>query len=157
MRLLRWLGYGVAALVLAVSTLFGVDRFLDGPLGPVPGGPLKGAVATEDPGEWSFTGDRKTLELQVGERSVTIWFAVREGTLYLAAADGARKRWTGEAVADGRVRLRVAGRLYERTLVRLLDEAQLRAVGDVFKEKYDVTISPEEGALVWMFRVDPRS
>jgi hypothetical protein len=157
MRVLRWIVLLLAAAVVAIGALFGVARFADGPLGPIPGGTLRGAVATEDPADWSFAGALPTLELQVGERSLTVWFAAHEGTLYVAAAEAARKRWPAEVVADGRVRIRVAGRLYDRALVRVDDVALRRAVGDVFQRKYATTISPEAAARVWIFRVDPRA
>jgi hypothetical protein len=157
-RIVRWIGIVLVALALGVAALFSVVRFLDGPVGPIPGGPLRGALSTEDPGDWSFAGALPTLEMEVGERSVTIWFAVHEGTLYVAAAEAARKRWPAEVVADGRVRIRVAGRLYERQLVRIEDPTLGRAVGDVFRKKYAATISPEAAAArVWIFRVDPRT
>ena len=71
--------------------------------------------------------------MQVRNRSLTVWFAPYEGALYIAAADAARKRWPAEVEQDGRVRIRIAGRLYDRRLVRIQDEALGRAAGDVFE------------------------
>jgi hypothetical protein len=155
MRVLRWIGLAIAALAVTIAALFGVARFLDGPLGPIPGGPLRGAVTAEAPGDWSFAGDAPTLELQVGRRSLTVWFVSHEGTLWIAASEGARKRWPAEVQADGRVRVRTAGRLYDVKLARVEDADLRRAAGEVFRKKYDVTISPEDGQRVWFFRAEP--
>jgi hypothetical protein len=156
MRVLRWLLIALGALAVGVALLLLVARFLDGPIGPIPGGPLRGEVSAEDPGDWSFAGDVPTLELQVGGRSLTTWYVTRGGILYVAAAEAESKRWPREVVADGRVRLRVGGRLYERNAVRITDRAVLEPVGDVFRAKYRVELSPEAAERVWVFRLDPR-
>jgi hypothetical protein len=156
MRVLRWIGIGIGVLLFGVAVLFGVARFFDGPLGPIPGGPLRGEASAEDPTNWAFAGGDATLELQVGERSRTVWFVTYQSVLYVAAAEAARKQWPAEVLEDPRVRLRVAGRIFDRKLVRVDDEALRDAVGKTFETRYQTTISPEAKARVWVFRVDPR-
>ena len=157
MRILRWLGLALGALVIAVALLMGVARFLDGPLGPFPGGTLRGELSAEDPGDWSFAQAEDTLALEVGARSVTVWFTAPGGVLYVAAAEAARKSWPAEAVGDGRVRIRVAGRLYERQAVRIEDPTLGRTIGESFRAKYDVDLDEEAASRAWLFRLDPRS
>jgi hypothetical protein len=157
MRFLRWLGLAIVAAAVALAALFGIARVLDGPIGPIPGGPLRGAVSSEDPGDWSFAGDAPTLELEVAGVSRTVWFVTHGGALYIAAAEAARKRWPAQAMADGGVKLRVGGRLYERRAERIVDPALGRAVGDVFRAKYEVDITEEQASRVWLFRIDPRT
>jgi hypothetical protein len=156
MRVLRWIGLGLGVLLMGLAVLFGVARFLDGPLGPIPGGPLHGETSTEDPMNWAFAGGEATLELQVGDRTRTVWFVTYQSVLYVAAAEGERKQWPAEVMKDPRVRLRVAGRNYDRKLVRIDDEAMRQAVGKTFETRYQTTLSPEAKARVWVFRVDPR-
>jgi hypothetical protein len=156
MRVLRWIAGGIGVLLIGVAALFGVARFLDGPLGPIPGGPIHGEPSPEDPGNWAFAGDEATLELQVADRSRTVWFVTYESVLYVAAAEAERKQWTAQVVEDPRVRLRVAGRIYDRKLVRVEDEALRQAVGRTFETRYQTTIGPEAEARVWVYRVDPR-
>ena len=155
MRVLRWIIALLAALLIGVAALFGVARLLDGPLGPIPGGPIRGEASAEDPGDWTFAGAEPTLELQVGDRSRTVWFVTHERILYVAAAEAERKRWPAEVVADPRVRIRAAGRVYDRKLVRIDDEALRNAVGRTFETRYSTTLEPEAKARVWVFRVDP--
>jgi hypothetical protein len=156
MRVLRWILYAIGALVIGVAALIGVARWLDGPLGPIPGGPLRGELSKEAPGDWSFAGDASTLELEVRDRSMTVWYVTEGDQLYVAAAEGASKRWPAEAEADGHVRVRVGGRLYERQAVRITDRAQAAPIGDKFRAKYEVELDPEAAARAWLFRMDPR-
>lgn len=156
MRVLRWILLALGALAVALALLIGVARWFDGPLGPIPGGPLRGELSTQDPGDWSFAGDASTLELEVHGRSRTVWYVTQGGTLYIAAAEAARKRWPAEAEADGRVRLRVGGRIYERQAVRITDPALARPVGDAFRAKYHVDLDDAAAARAWLFRIDPR-
>ena len=155
MRVLRWIGAGLGVLLIGIAVLFGVARFFDGPLGPIPGGPIHGEPSAEDPTNWAFATGESTLELQVGDRSRTVWFVTYQSLLYVAAAEAARKQWPAEVMKDPRVRLRVAGRIYDRNLVRVDDEALREAVGRTFETRYQTTISPEAKARVWVFRVDP--
>ena len=90
MRVLRWVLYAFAALAIGLALLMLVARRLDGPLGPIPGGPLGGAPSLEDPGDWSFAGDVPTLELEVGGRSRTVWYVTRGPVLYVAAGGSDR-------------------------------------------------------------------
>ena len=156
MRVLRWVLYAFAALAIGLALLMLVARRLDGPLGPIPGGPLGGAPSLEDPGDWSFAGDVPTLELEVGGRSRTVWYVTRGPVLYVAAAEAERKRWPAEAAADGRVRLRVGGRLYERQAVRITEPSVAGPVEEAFRAKYQVDLDPEAAARAWLFRMDPR-
>ena len=156
MRVLRWIGFGLGVLLFGIAALVGLARFLDGPVGPIPGGPIRGEPSLEDPLDWSFAGGDATLELQVGDRSRTVWFVTYQSVLYVAAAEAARKQWPAEVMKDPRVRLRVAGQVYDRNLVRVEDEAMREAVGRTFETRYQTTLAPEAKARVWVFRVEPR-
>ena len=71
MRILRWLGIALVALVavlVAVPVGIGVvARFRDGPIGPFPGGPLRtGTLVSESDVDWSLAHGRE-IELQLVE------------------------------------------------------------------------------------------
>jgi len=159
-RVLKWLGLAILGVaVLAVCVVFAA-RFADGPLGPVPGGPMTGARVAEPVTDWGFVAERDTVELQVNPqapRSITTWVVVYEGQPYIPSGFGARKTWTKQLVADGRAVLRVDGKLYERQAVRVTDEALLEELRAVLIAKYD--LDPEgnfSGPETWFFRLDPR-
>ena len=159
-RVLKWLGLvilGIAA--LAVCVVFAA-RFADGPLGPVPGGPMSGEWVAEPVKDWDFIVERDTVELEVNPeapRSITTWVVGYGGQPYIPGAFGARKKWTAQLIADGRAILRVDGKLYERQAVRVADETLLQELGAVLVRKYE--LDPEgnfSGPETWFFRLDPR-
>src|SRR5690349_20291360 len=128
MRILRWVGIAVG-LIAAVGV---VARFHDGPLGPFPGGRLSGTPVTDASPDWSAVlKGASHLELEVNPaspRSVTTSFAVQGGVLYVPSLFAARKEWPQQVLADGRVVLRVDGKLYRRRAVRVTEPAELRDV-----------------------------
>ncbi len=187
MRILRWLGIALVALVavlVAVPVGTGVvARFWDGPIGPVPGGPLRtGTLVSEPDVDWSLAqGSFGEIELQLVEPlgSRIVGGMVYEGQLFAICDLGfiARrvperrlvlsrlrilKRWHEDALRDGRVVLRIAGKRYERQAVRVTDPellATFRPMVEEMANQYfsspllDVPTDPNE---IWFFRMDPR-
>ena len=163
MRLFRWLGWVLLALVTVLVVVAGVARLHDGPLGPFPGGPLESGELVREPiTDWRFAADISEIELQLVDppRSRTTWVLVREDQLYVPCAwpESFSKQWPHQAMRDGRVVLRIADRRYELQAVRVTDaevHAELTALG---AKKYGYE-PPEEPDLegLWFFRMDPRS
>jgi hypothetical protein len=160
MRLLRWVGRVLLVLVALAIVVVGVARFHDGPLGPVPGGPLEaGELVRDAVVDWRFAADIQEIELQLLDppRSRTTWVLVREDQLYVPCAwpESFLKEWPKQALRDGRVVLRIAGKRYERQAVLVSDpevHAELSAIG---ARKYDFE-APAEPDLdgLWFFRMD---
>src|SRR5262245_41755415 len=113
----------LAALVVLVA-LFGVAfaaRWHDGPISPFPAGPLVAGEVAPAP-DWSSVASIQTLELEVAPdapRSVTTWFLVVDGVLYVPSADAASKTWPNQVVQDPRVRVRIDGKIYELAAKRV--------------------------------------
>jgi hypothetical protein len=162
MTLLRGLGIALLALLVAAGIVLVGARFADGPLGPIPGGPLAAGERLDAARvDWSFARDARELELQLVEpaRSRTTWLVVHDGVLYVPAGymRSGTKRWPQQALRDGRVVLRVEGRLVERQAVRVTDPEVREAVVAQLLEKYE--LPPGEGTGpddLWIFRMDPR-
>lgn len=163
MTLLRWLFRIVAGLVVLVALLFLGARMHDGPLGPIPGGPLVAGEEVREPvADWSFAKDVDEVELQLvaQTRSRTTWILVHEGQAYVPCSLGfpPGKSWYRDAAQDGRAVLRIEGRRYPVTLEKLDDAAaqQLEAVmlAEV-ERKYGRP--PPSDAGVWIFRVRSRA
>ena len=157
---LKWLGLVILGIaVLAVCIVFGA-RLADGPLGPVPGGPMSGQLVAEPVTDWGFIVERDTVELEVNPdapRAITTWVVGYGGQPFIPSGFGARKTWTAQLVTDGRAVLRVDGKLYERQAVRVTDEELLEELRAVLIRKYD--LDPEgnfSGSETWFFRLDPR-
>jgi hypothetical protein len=157
--LLKWLGLGIAAIAVVVLGVALGARYADGPLGPFPGGPMSGERVMDPIADWGFAVDRDTVELEVNPkapRSITTWVVGYEGQPYIPAGMAPRKTWPGQVMADGRVVLRVEGKLYPRQAVRVSDAALLEALGAVLMRKYQ--LDPEgnfASAETWFFRLDP--
>ena len=163
MRLLRWVGRILLVLVALAIVVAGIARFHDGPLGPVPGGPLEAGELVSDAGvDWRFAADIPEIELQLVDppRSRTTWVLVREDQLYVPCAwpQSFLKEWPKQALRDGRVVLRIAGNRYERQAVRVTDPEVHAELSALAARKYDY--EPPQGPTdlegLWFFRMDPR-
>ena len=180
--------FGITLVVLVTIPLVGwvALRFADGPRGPLPGGALRmGQLVTEPEVDWQATlGDRPMgeIELQLVEPvgSRTVGALVHEGDLYVPCDLGfiwrrvpdhtmrrvlhliwLFKGWHEDAVADGRVLVRVAGKRFERQAVRITNPALLATLRDHVSEaagEYMGGLLPIETSVddIWFFRLDPR-
>jgi hypothetical protein len=160
---------GVLALipVFALGALAVKARFSDGPSVIFSGGPLvAGELVTGPEPDWSFTRDIRTFELQLLDppRSRTLWIVEHEGKLYLNSnyMGGLRerlwKKWPAQAEQDGRAIMRIEGKRYERSLVRIRTGAVVAGVTAEFTRKYGVVMTPAEveAEELWLFEVAPR-
>ena len=160
MRILRWLGIALVALVaVLVAALVGIGvvaRFSDGPIGPFPGGPLRtGSLVSELDVDWSFAEGVQLVELQLVEPpgSRITGVIVHEGQLFAVCDLGfiahrlpdtvmgwmlspiyRFKRWHEHALRDGRVVLRIAGKRYEQQAVRVTDPELLATLRSIIVE-----------------------
>jgi hypothetical protein len=127
-----------------------------------PGLWLGGEVATEPPSDWSFTDEHREIAIQVRTpywvpHSVTIFCAVADGQLFVAARDPDEKRWPGWVADEPDVRLGIGGRIYPATLRLIDDPDRIARIRDAYAAKYDMQASPPGGGppmRYWI--VDPR-
>lgn len=136
-----------------------------GPLGPIPGGRLRGTVVEPPPSEWSQVASVRTAQLETrpeDPHSINIWTGVVDGQLYVTSSlirgpdDPTERDWVRHVLADPRVRVRVDGRVYELNAVRVEDSALVERVRAAMIEKYDVEPDAHSSAA-WVFRLVPRS
>lgn len=153
-RLLKLVGYGGLALVVLFFAVALGARFADGPLGPFPGGALRGPVEAAPVRDWSFAGDHTTLELQVDPtrpRSVTTWLLVHDGSLYVPSGFAAEKTWPGLAVRDPHVVVRIDGRLYPCRAERVEDPALRAELLAALADKYELGELGDAAEGTWLF------
>jgi hypothetical protein len=161
MKVLRTLGRILIALVVLGVIAFFAPRFLsDGPVGPVPGGPLRSGDFFELPvSDWSFAADVKEIELQLESQSIsrTTWILVHEGAAYIPCNLGTPpgKTWYQAAQRDGRAVLRIEGRRYPVTLTKDDDPALPELARAEVERKYGAIPSAEAGVL--FFKVTSRA
>ena len=157
MIVLRWIVRVVVGLIAAVVLVVVGARFHDGPLGPLPGGSLtRGILVTEPVRDWTFAADVQEVELQLESQSKsrTTWIVVHQGKAYIPAATAfpPGKTWHRAALDDGRAIVRIAGKRYPVTLVKLEDPPLFTAVIEVAKQKYPARPEGE----VWLFTMRSR-
>jgi hypothetical protein len=158
MTILRWIMRLVLGLALLIVVAFFGARFLDGPLGPIPGGALVSGVLVSGPiGDWSFAKDVPEIALQLASQSQsrTTWILVSDGKAYIPASTEypPGKTWHRKALEDGRATLRIDGKLYPVTLAKVDDPAVVKSVREVVSTKYP---SRPPGDA-WLFQVTSRS
>ncbi|HTO08408.1 MAG TPA: hypothetical protein VMR86_15285 [Myxococcota bacterium] len=157
-RALRWLAAAAAAAIAVIVLGLVAARCHDGPLGPFTGGTFRSGIESPPPSDWSFAAARYSFELELPPaegRSVTTGFMVVDGRLYVPSVLAEHKRWPAEVLADGRVRVRLDGRIYAFQATRVLDPPTLARVAPVFHDKYG---TPAEGVGTrdWIFALVPR-
>ena len=162
MILLRWLLRIVVGLVALVALLFFAARLHDGPLGPIPGGPLEGGEEVSAPvADWSFVKDVAEVELQLASQgsSRTTWILLFDGQAYVPASLSfpPGKSWHHDAAADGRAILRIGGRRYPVTLTKVDDAVVQQMAERVRAEVARKYADPPPGdGGVWLFQVASR-
>ena len=144
-----------------LAGLCGVIAACDGPVGPLPGGRLRGEDAPCAV-DWRGRDAEREVELEVSPdapRSVRIWNVVEDGRLFVPGDFlTPAKRWPHQVMADPRVRLRIAGELFRCEARRVTDPAQIDALRREAARKY--ALAPDGWAArseVWWFELLPRA
>jgi hypothetical protein len=159
----------VAALVLlllAAGFLAWARLFHAGPLGPIPGGALRGEPSAELPADWSFAN--RAPYLLVESRAFTlpwsgrVWFLAHEGRLHLLLpglfGDALKRRLD----VDPRVRVEIDGRVYEQVAVAVEDELDTGALlAPVIRRQFAIEIGGAvrripgaTRAALWIYRLE---
>jgi hypothetical protein len=159
MGILRIVVVIVVAVVVGVGLLFAVARVGDGPLGPLPGGPLEaGELVSEPVTDWGFAEDIETIEMQLAgeDTSRTTWVLVDSGRAYIPSSLGfpPGKTWYERADQSGDAFVRIEGRRYPVRLQRVHEEKTRRALAEIANEKYGG--GPPGDAEVWFFVMESR-
>jgi len=168
MRVLKWLGGGLVAIILVLVALVFAARFGDGPTAILPGGPLQaGELYTGPEPDWTFARDIPEMEFQLVEPPVsrTIWLQVVDGKLYAVSGymnstvGKLWKHWPMQAAKDPRAVIRIDGKRYERKAVRLgPDDPALAGIASEVERKYGAPLRAEMAATgdAWFYALEPR-
>lgn len=145
----------IAMLTLAVGC---------GPLGPIPGGSLRGEVHEGPPASWAEFTEVEQVQLETNPadpHSVNTWIGFYEGRLYIPTSlilgdDNPMDRtWVRNVLEDPNVRVRIEGVLYPLRAIRVEEGPELDGARALLLEKYDVE-ADEHVAKGWIFRLEPR-
>lgn len=166
----RLLGGLLLVLVVGIGGLLIGARFSDGPLAIIAGGPFtSGELVTDAVPDWSFVHDTQEVEFQLLEpaRSRTTWIIEHDGTAYIPSGYMTSwwgklwKKWPLEAELDGRILLRVDGKLYERELVRIDAGPEIAPLVAELGRKYaggatNIPVEAVTSGYLWLFELAPR-
>lgn len=149
-KLVNVVGVIAVGMILVLVTLrfTGLNPHGDTPgPGSYPGLWLSGNLETAPVADWSFTDGIQTVKVQTNTwylipHSVTTWCIAYNGQLYLATSGAATREWPRNVARDPHVRLKVAGKLYDRTLLVVTDPAEREAVLQVRAKKYSQKYPP---------------
>lgn len=158
MRILRKLLTLAGAVALAVAAVAAAARFSDGPIGPFPGGALRGTVDPDPDPDWRSAGRTIELEIRPDEPWSLRTYAIPYGReLYVPSFQAERRRWVPVALADPRVRVRLGERLYERRLERVADPATRARLIELMAQLHGWETDGIAGRdTTWYFRLAPR-
>ncbi|MBW2316790.1 MAG: hypothetical protein JRH10_21720 [Deltaproteobacteria bacterium] len=129
-RVLLW---GLGLLVI-VGVGFGVYArlFAGGPIGPLPGGTLSGELSTELPDDWTFANQVHNLDVESRAfrlpYSTGTWFMAYEGRIHILLPSFFVTGLESRLAADPKVRIRLAGKLYDQVAVRVDEGLQRGAI-----------------------------
>ena len=164
MRVVKIVGSTVIV-VVAVLLLLSVTGFEPKDCPPtdkslscrVPGLWIKGEPVTTPVADWSFTDQIPQIKIQTQTpfllpHSVIIWCAVYNGNLYVTSYRG--RQWVENIVRDPHVRLKIADKVFDRTLSIVDDPAEKAAVLQAKGRKYPQWKVPSVSAAT-VFRVNP--
>jgi hypothetical protein len=133
-----------------------------GPIGPFPGGPLRGEVVPGPVTDWSFSDEHPLIQVETRPafpHSITTICFTHQGKLYVPARGGAEKKWPYYLLVDPAVKVRIDGRVYLGRATRISDDSQRNALFEAAARKYErlADRSADEMANVWVFRIDSSS
>jgi len=165
-RIFRILGYTLLTLALASGLSLFAERFADGPLEIISGGPFTtGEQYIGEEPDWSFLRDRATVEFQLIEpaRSRTTWIIEHEGKIYVPSGYMTTtwgkiwKQWPIQAEKNSAAILRVDGKLYKRQLRRIKSGPELGPITEKIRKKYNVSggVETVESGYLWLFEMAP--
>lgn len=169
MRMLLKIIVGLLLLaIVAVVAVFTVARFHDGPIEIISGGAFtSGELYVGEEPDWSFVKDTQTVEFQLLDpvRSRTTWIMEHDGRIFIPSGymnsftGKLWKHWPIEAEKDGRILLRVDGKLYERQLKRVMQGDFLEPVLAEISRKYlgdAIPVEAVSSGSLWLFELEPR-
>jgi len=149
-------------------------RFSDGPVEFYPwftisyGGPFRTGELTTAPSSWESIKDFEEIEFQTLQPAIsrTVWLSIYDGRLFIVSGymrsglGRLWKQWPHYIEDDDRIILRIADKLYEQRMERILEGPEVVPVMTELSRKYGNggpgSSVPVEQGFVWMFEVLPR-
>jgi hypothetical protein len=161
LKIVKTIAGGLLICIILLLAALRITGF--GPTDGTPGLWLNGTLVTTTVTDWSFTDAVPTLEIQTNTwyllpHSVTTRCATYNGQFYVLAfyPPGAAyphgRHWNENVARDPHVRLKIAGKLYDRTLFHVTDPAEKTGMIQAWSKKYPQMKMPSEDTMQ-VFRI----
>ena len=157
MRILKWAGGALGAVIIVLGLLYGLRT---DPVQMLAGKRLSGTERPY-PEDWSACAQHPTIAIETrpdAPHSVTTVCVVLDGALVIPAREGGAKQWTANVLADPRVRVKIGDAVYP-ALAHRAQDIDPAAFAAAARAKYPQMAgdagagAPED---LWLFRVTPR-
>jgi hypothetical protein len=128
-----------------------------------PGLWLGGEIAEAPVDDWRFTDDIEEIFVETQTwygipHSATIWCVEFDGELYIGSYGEEKKVWEKNLARDATVKLAIAGKLYEMTVVPVTDASLVEALDAAYGNKYDMAeVFGDAIPEWWYYQVIARS
>ena len=157
MKILKWIGVALGALVIVAGTLY---LLRTDPINRISGKRLSGDEQAY-PADWSMCNDHPTIAVEArveDPHSVTTICFLHDGDLIVPALNGSQKQWPAMVVRDPRIRVKIGDAVYPARADRLTG-ASMPDVLASMAAKYpqiaerDSADAPRD---LWLFRITAR-
>lgn len=160
-------GTATTSRAIALLSLVGATVALGCPLGPFPGGRLRGPVDPPPRQDWSFVRRAERCQLETNPddpHSINCWCVGWGSRVYVPTSmirgplDPAERGWVKNVESESEVRLRVDGRIYELDAVRVPEGGdEYDEVLAALEEKYGLDPAERDPEReIWIYRLEPR-
>lgn len=159
MKVLKIIGYVIAAFVGLVILTVIISRFSDGPTSMLPGGQFESGQLMPTPTNWQFVHAAQVVELESGGRSRLTWVVAVDQQAYIPASVEFPpfKTWHKEALKAPAAMIRLDGKRYPVTLERIPEgnETYRKVVAAILKKYAQGVPGGKESQPPWIFRLGP--
>ncbi|MYG13655.1 MAG: nitroreductase family deazaflavin-dependent oxidoreductase [Gammaproteobacteria bacterium] len=157
MKILKWAGVALGALVIVAGTLY---LLRTDPINRISGKRLSGDEQPY-PADWSMCNDHPTIAVEArveDPHSVTTVCFLHDGDLIVPALNGSEKQWPAMVARDPRIRVKIGNAVYPARADRLTDASMPEVLASM-AAKYpqiadrDPADAPRD---LWLFRITAR-
>lgn len=151
---------------LLVVLLSGLGLLGCGPLGPLPGGALRGEQTPLAAVRAEFAEGVDVAQLETRPNrphSVNTWFLIRAGEIYfptsmiLGPTDPSKRSWVQHVAEDPRVRMRIGRRVFEGRAQKMSVGDDQAAVREALEARYDIDPKDRDpDREIWIYQLVPR-
>ena len=128
------------------------------PEGPSPLEHLSGEIVTAPVRDWAFASRLMTIRVETEQAtpySMSLWFVAQGPNLWIYGSALDQTPFAKAVREDGRVRLLIDAKLYERKAVLVASEVEIAKVEHMFYEKYAMRSLSDSAVQPQYFRLDP--